>query len=202
MGTVIQCPSCRRPLHVATDLLAYPLNCPACKTIFEVTTPGAAEGAETRALERVAPGDDESEDEDGEERPWQRREQRRVRRDCEPHRGATVLLLGVVGLGVSMMGWLGVLGLPFGIAAWAMAQGDLRKIRAGEMDPGGHSLTRAGRICGIITTVLSSCILLAAVVWFTFFLTVVAVAPRPGRPVPAQPTVTPTLPANPEDDDK
>jgi hypothetical protein len=199
MGTIIECPSCRRPLHVSTDLLAYPLNCPACKITFEVLDRGTTGEVEIQALEAVAPGDDELED--GEERPWEGREQRRVRRDCEPHRGGTVLILGVVGLGLSLMGWPGVAGLPIGITAWVMAQGDLRKIRAGEMDPGGHSLTRAGRICGIIGTVWSSCFLLLMVAWFTFALSLAVMAPKPGK-APVPPTAPPTMPAAAEDDDK
>jgi len=53
---------------------------------------------------------------------------------------------------------LGILGLvvcaPVGIAAWIMANGDLKQIDAGAMDPSGRSLTSAGRICGIISTIL------------------------------------------------
>src|SRR5262249_44731729 len=158
------------------------------------------QGGETQALEAIAPSEEEPED--GEERPWDQREQRRVRRDCEPHRGGTVLILGIVGLGVSMMGGLGVFGLPLGIAAWVMAQGDLRKIRAGEMDPGGHSLTRAARICGIISTVWSSFVLLLVVAWFSLALSFAVMAPRPRTAPPVQPVAPPTMPAEGEDDDR
>jgi hypothetical protein len=40
--------------------------------------------------------------------------------------------------------------------AWTMGSGDLREIRAGRMDPRGESNTNAGRICGIIGTILSA----------------------------------------------
>lgn len=47
-----------------------------------------------------------------------------------------------------------VLCAPLGIAAWIMGNGDLKQMDAGTMDPSGRSNTSAGRICGIIGTVL------------------------------------------------
>ncbi|MCX8091682.1 MAG: hypothetical protein N3I86_12260 [Verrucomicrobiae bacterium] len=35
-----------------------------------------------------------------------------------------------------------------------MGQNDLKEMDAGQMDPSGRSLTNAGRICGIIATIL------------------------------------------------
>jgi hypothetical protein len=53
---------------------------------------------------------------------------------------------------------LGILGLvicgPLGIAAWIMGNGDLREMDAGAMDASGRSVTQAGRICGMIATIL------------------------------------------------
>jgi len=52
----------------------------------------------------------------------------------------------------------GILGIaccfPFGIAAWIMGNNDLQQIDAGLMDPTGKGITNAGKICGIIGTVL------------------------------------------------
>ena len=52
----------------------------------------------------------------------------------------------------------GILGLVicgfFGIAAWIMGAADLKEMDAGTMDPAGRSLTNAGRICGLIATIL------------------------------------------------
>ena len=42
----------------------------------------------------------------------------------------------------------------FGIAAWVMANTDLHEMACGRMDPSGRDMTQAGRICGIIGTVL------------------------------------------------
>jgi hypothetical protein len=72
-----------------------------------------------------------------------------------PHRGTLILVFGILGL---------VVCFPFGIAAWIMGSGDLKKMAAGQMDPTGEGLTRAGVICGIINVVLLCISLLAAVV--------------------------------------
>jgi hypothetical protein len=64
----------------------------------------------------------------------------------KPHRGTLVLILGILGL---------VLCGPIGIAAWVMGGGDLKQMDAGLMDPSGRSTTNAGRICGIIATILT-----------------------------------------------
>ena len=77
-------------------------------------------------------------------RPGDRR-RRRVR--LEPHRGGTVLTLGILGL---------VICLICGIIAWVMGAGDLRKMREGRMDRSGQGTTQAGMICGIIGTILGA----------------------------------------------
>jgi hypothetical protein len=63
----------------------------------------------------------------------------------KPHRGTLILVLGILGL---------VICQPIGIAAWIMGSGDLKQMDAGQMDPSGRGLTSAGRICGIVATVL------------------------------------------------
>ncbi len=61
------------------------------------------------------------------------------------HRGTLILVFGI--LGIVMCGF-------FGIAAWVMGSGDLKQMDAAQMDPTGRSVTNAGRICGIIGTIL------------------------------------------------
>ena len=63
----------------------------------------------------------------------------------EPHRGTTVLVLGILGLVVCQI---------CGIIAWVMANKDIPKMEAGSMDPEGLGQTKAGKICGIISVVL------------------------------------------------
>jgi len=66
--------------------------------------------------------------------------------NLQPHRGVLILIFGILGI---------VICFPFGIAAWVMGNGDLDKIRSGQMDPTGEQLTQAGRICGMIATALT-----------------------------------------------
>lgn len=63
----------------------------------------------------------------------------------KPHRGTLILVLGILGL---------VICGPLGIAAWVMGSSDLKEMTAGTMDPSGRSLTNAGKICGIIASIL------------------------------------------------
>jgi hypothetical protein len=79
-----------------------------------------------------------------------------------PHRGGTVLALGIlslVALFIIPLGTvlaLGILSLaaglfliPLGIVAWIMGSRDLRRMDAGQVDPGGRSLTQIGRLFGM-----------------------------------------------------
>lgn len=70
----------------------------------------------------------------------------------KPHRGVLILVFGILGL---------VMCSFFGVAAWAMGNSDLQEMATGRMDPSGADLTKAGRICGIIGTVLLTLQLLA-----------------------------------------
>ena len=62
-----------------------------------------------------------------------------------PHRGATVLVMGILGMTVCVF---------CGFAAWAMGSSDLHQMRAGQMDDSGYALTLTGKILGMITTIL------------------------------------------------
>ncbi len=75
-----------------------------------------------------------------------------------PHRGAMVLVFGILGL---------VCCFILGIVAWVMGSGDLREMDAGRMDPSGRGLTQAGKICGIISVVLW---LVSLVFWMLWIL--------------------------------
>lgn len=63
----------------------------------------------------------------------------------KPHRGTLILVLGIVGLVICM---------PCGIAAWIMGNKDMKEIDAGLMDPAGRGTTKAGKIIGMIATIL------------------------------------------------
>jgi hypothetical protein len=63
----------------------------------------------------------------------------------KPHRGTLILVFGIISL---------VACAPFGFFAWMMGNNDLREIDSGLMDPSGRPNTSAGRICGIIGSIL------------------------------------------------
>lgn len=70
----------------------------------------------------------------------------------KPHRGAVVLVLGIVGLIICAIA---------GVVAWVLANTDLREMDAGRMDPSGRGLTQAGKILGIIAVALWGVVVLA-----------------------------------------
>jgi hypothetical protein len=120
------------------------VQCPTCQSIFVAERP--AEGPTPVRAEYVAadprprrPRDDDEDDDYPERRPR--------RRWLQPHRGTAVLVLGILSL---VMGCF-----PLGIVSWVMGNSDLSAMRRGEMDPSGEGITQAGRICGMISTILA-----------------------------------------------
>jgi len=77
----------------------------------------------------------------------------------KPHRGTLILVLGILGLLVCG---------PLAIVAWVMGSGDLKQIDAGTMDPAGRGTTQAGKILGIIGTILLILGIIAAALFFVF----------------------------------
>jgi hypothetical protein len=77
----------------------------------------------------------------------------------KPHRGTLILVLGILGLVVCG---------PLAIVAWVMGSGDLKQIDAGTMDPAGRGTTQAGKICGIIGTILLIISIIAVGIFFIF----------------------------------
>ena len=65
----------------------------------------------------------------------------------KPHRGTLILVLGILSLILC--------GIFAAIPAWIMGSNDLKEMDAGMMDPSGRSLTNAGRILGMISTILN-----------------------------------------------
>ena len=73
-----------------------------------------------------------------------------------PHRGGTILALGIVGL---------VCCFICGIIAWVMGNNDLKEMAAGRMDPSGQGITQAGKICGMISVILQ---IIGFIIWLVF----------------------------------
>lgn len=64
-----------------------------------------------------------------------------------PHRGTLILVLGIVSIACSCF--------ICGIIAWVMGNNDLKQMAAGMMDRTGEGLTKAGKICGIVSVILA-----------------------------------------------
>jgi hypothetical protein len=71
--------------------------------------------------------------------------QRPPQQPLRPHRGGVILALGILGLVACFI---------CGIFAWIMGKNDLWEMDTGRMDPSGRGLTKAGRICGIVSVIL------------------------------------------------
>lgn len=78
----------------------------------------------------------------------------------EKSQATTVLVLGIIG--ILCCG-------PLGIVAWVMGQNEVNAIDAGRRDPAQRGTANAGRIIGIIATVLwAGFILIGLIAGFSF----------------------------------
>lgn len=197
MPSIIHCPSCSRQLRVPEELAGNLVKCPGCGQTFTASfAPGGSEEAAkppaqppSVAKPPAAPVPQAARP--PEPPPWESGYPGQAyRRDAEPHRGALILTFGILSL------MLGLIGAPFGIAAWIMGQGDLRKMREHQMDPTGMGLTQAGWICGIIGSLMQGLGCLAACgVFFLFGLAASSAPPRPApRPATFKFAVDPVQP--------
>jgi hypothetical protein len=157
MAETITCPACARKLQVPESFYRQTVQCPECAHQFvadphassvQTTPPAAAPVAPTaepqdddRPRRRKREYDDEFDDDFNETRP--------LRRSGVAHRGGTILALGIISLVI----------FPYttvvcGPLAWIMGNTDLAEIRAGRMDPSGEGMVQAGRVLGMISTIL------------------------------------------------
>lgn len=83
----------------------------------------------------------------------------------QPHRGVLILVFGILGI---------VMCFIFGIIAWVMGNNDLRAMRAGTMDQTGEQMTNAGRICGMIGTILAIISLGGSLLMLLIFIIIAA----------------------------
>lgn len=66
-------------------------------------------------------------------------------RKLAPHRGGTILAIGVLSFFCA--------GIVLGPMAWVMGRHDLLEMEQGRMDPAGQGMTQAGKVCGMIVTI-------------------------------------------------
>jgi hypothetical protein len=141
-------------------MLGEDVQCPACDSVFIARLTDAPhprtyrlqdEHGDPAREERRQPRRD---DDEYDNRDYRRRDRRdRDYRYREPHRGAAVLTLGIIGLVLScipLAGWI------LGGIALSMGGSDLASMDRGRMDDEGRGSTQAGRICGVIAVVLST----------------------------------------------
>lgn len=86
----------------------------------------------------------------------------------KPHRGTMILIFGILGL---------VCCIIFGILAWVMGGKDLKEMAEGRMDPSGESLTKAGKIIGIISCALA---VVGILIWVLMMIGIVGAAAAGG----------------------
>jgi hypothetical protein len=106
-------------------------------------------------------------------RPWEL--PGNVRRDCAPHRGELLLLLGRIAEVFSIFFLCGIqnamIGLVLGTTVWFWVRHDLRLIQKGLMDPAGQPLLERARRRSVwaIRCALLYLIILAAL-WLTLLV--------------------------------
>jgi hypothetical protein len=90
--------------------------------------------------------DQELQQDAGDVPPWEH--PGAYRRDCEPHRGEVLSALGTLSILLSLIGCISlgasaIVGFPLGLLVLYLARRDLAKMKVGQMDPHGASLTRS-----------------------------------------------------------
>jgi hypothetical protein len=177
MPIIVRCPeeTCGRQLRVPDDLLGSSVKCPRCGKVFTardvppLPEPDEEEGRYPSRRRSDAHRNWDEED-DFDEQPRRRRS---VRRQYEPHRGTLILVFGILGLVTG-------LSFVFGPIAWVMGNHDLEEIRKGRMDPEGEGSTSAGRICGIIASIIGMIKVSFCVVCGLFYLMLFSAAAGSG----------------------
>jgi hypothetical protein len=172
MQEIINCPSCKKKLQVPEGLIGQDVQCPTCGATF---TARVGSPVPTVSPDRYSesPKDRWEEDRDrdrdrGRDRDddYRRRdyEDRGTRRDLMPHRGSAVLTIGII----SIVGCFicPIISVIMGPIAWTMGNTDTKEIRTGRMDPDGEGTTTAGKICGIVGTVLGLIFVLGMCAYF------------------------------------
>lgn len=163
-SALFKCPTCHTSFCVPKQMIGRMVNCPKCQATFAALADDDAQDNSghqtTTATEAPLPGERGTDEKYCHECGAVIRARAEICPNCgvrqpaglgyasslEPHRGSAILVLGILGLVVF---W------PVGVIAWLWANEDLRKMDAGIMDPEGRGSTQAGRICGLIATVLA-----------------------------------------------
>jgi hypothetical protein len=164
VGKEVRCPSCQKEF-VARQELESPPPRPERPAREEVRRDDDSPRRrdDERPSRRPRDDDDRGRPEYEDERPSRRRRdydddvpRPRRRYDAgryiQPHRGGSILAMGII----SMVTFcFPILSVSLAIGAIVMANTDNAKMRSGEMDPSGQGQTTAGMVCGIIGLVIT-----------------------------------------------
>ena len=131
MPTVAHC-QCGQEMQILDEDFGVPVECPGCGRSVVVHQGSAA------AIPAPPPGPP----------PTSPPATVDYTAGVRPHRGAMVLVFGILGLVAPCVG------IVFAILAWVMANNDLRQMTDGTMDRSGEGLTRAAKVLGIIGVAL------------------------------------------------
>jgi hypothetical protein len=166
MPLVIRCENCRAALKLPEQYLGQEVRCPSCSRTFLAKEESPPAQPPVRELERheEAPRPRRSDDEydrrrrDDEDEDYPRPRRRYYDdRFVEPHRGTSILTMGILSI---VFFCFFPLAVGLGIGAIVMANNDLAKMRSGAMDRSGHGTTQAGLVCGVIGLVIEALVLL------------------------------------------
>ena len=139
------CPECRNRLRVPDEHAGQQAKCPTCShvSIVPLFTSPPHDAAADHSTSEYVENPFEAPHLDSDRVPPVR--DQRGEYGLGPHRGGWILTLGVMSLLCCNL---------LGIAAWLMANADLRLMDNGAMDPAGRGLTVAGKVLGIISLVI------------------------------------------------
>lgn len=156
MSIEFQCKQCQSTLRVPAEHAGKQAKCPKCEFINMIPMAtsesshgsGDAGGGDARFTQPPADFSNPKSQPAG-SNPYQPTTTGGAQQYLQAHRGGLVLALGIISFVCNCL-------LIPGILAWAFGSTDLKKIKAGTMDPSGEALTRVGMILGIVSTGLAA----------------------------------------------
>ncbi len=166
MAITTPCTGCGATLRVADEHAGASARCPKCQHVFQIPWDAASS-----SVPDVSPPSDLPDtpdlpnpfgDLETKPNPYQSIAGGQSTIAGSPHRGGTILVLGILGIVCCQI---------VGPAAWVMGRSDLKAMDAGLMDPEGRGSTQAGMILGIISSVL----LILGLLFFVFQLVILFV---------------------------